>query len=420
MWEKRFLIKKDAHSYLKENKIYPLFLDDCISKESDFSYLYNWDDDFRKYFRIDIKRVEQLADFYDDITLFLKNLKLNDIFDSVENTLIEITTKIKQNLSKNNSLIIINISPLEGAILWTVYKELWLKNIVFSFNRKMWVNYEEKTFEASLLLLLYANSEFLQNKTKNLAQKIITRNLDIDYSKIYMIIDENNSNSNYDHTKIDNYLKTQIWFNTPKNVYRLDKYPDVEFLNIKWIDNVIVFDNDRDLWKFIEYYKDQIKKSNSKINFKQESYILNNVKNIWYFEDYLIQENRKYILYKKDIEKTALNKYKIEKKHIEWNYLAQNKIQNNNLFDKKYKQNKEEMKWYLVYFIATPILFILFLLNSWWSNHSSWWVGWGTSSSWSSWWYSWSTWVSSSSSTSSSSSSVWSFWWGWFSKSSSS
>gem|GEM_PF-3348805 len=61
-----------------------------------------------------------------------------------------------------------------------------------------------------MLLLLYANSEFLQNKTKNLAQKIITRNLDIDYSKIYMIIDENNSNSNYDHTKIDNYLKTQI------------------------------------------------------------------------------------------------------------------------------------------------------------------------------------------------------------------
>jgi hypothetical protein len=107
-------------------------------------------------------------------------------------------------------------------------------------------------------MFLYAKSSFLQTSIQAIVEKIKQEQLLIVPEKLFILIDENNDTSSYNHFSIDNYLKTQIGFHTPKNIYRLDKYPDISFLEKKEIEMVVAFDSDNDVGNFMDYYKDEI------------------------------------------------------------------------------------------------------------------------------------------------------------------
>jgi hypothetical protein len=90
---------------------------------------------------------------------------------------------------------------------------------------------------------------------------------------------------------------------TSKNIYRLDKYPDVDFLLAKDIEMVVAFDSDNDMGNFMDYYKDEINSKTKGIVYQKSSYSQNNISNIGFYESYLLEKNQEYMNYKKDLEK---------------------------------------------------------------------------------------------------------------------
>lgn len=406
----RFVIEKNAIDFLKVSQVYPKILDQWIAKREQFSFNYQWDKDFKQFFRIDKDKITHIINTYQDIDFLLKNIYFEKIFSNITIAIIQIFEKIAWN--KEQKLSIINISPLEWAIIWSILQEFWLKNVVYNFNRNLSLNSTSKTLEWILYVFAYNNSNYFKEKIKEIISDIQKKHFDIQNDNNYIIIDENNNNEQYEHLKIDNYLKTQIWMKEQKNVYRLDKYPDEKFLLTKNIKYVYIFDNDNDSGKIIEFYQWNIKN----ISFQEYTYNLIQEKRIWYYEDYLISKNDEYLNYKKTIETKALNNYQIYSKTIKesndddiYGYIKSN-------YDKFNANNKEENYHYIPYFVLFIILTIWLLMNDLpkWTNYNN-----SSSSSSHIWWYyGWWIWDSNTISTKKTewTSIIKSFWWWWFKK----
>lgn len=368
----RFSIYKNAIEYIQSTPTLIAKHDICSAKN--YTLKYNWENDFKSFFRIDSQKAEQILKFYPETSLLLQNIYWDDIYLNVEKSAQDILEKITKNTTKPK-LSIINISPLEWAILWKIFNELGLKNVVFNFNRTLWVNSTSKTLEAILYLFSYENSPYFRNKTSKIVQKIQNFYLNLQNEKNYIIIDENNNKEQYSHLSIDNYLKHQIGQKEPKNIYRLDKYPDEIFLLGKNISEIILFDNDNNYWQAHSYYEQTLKT----IKIKKEKYSLEWDKSIWYYEDYLIEQNNLYKNYKKNIEQKAFHSYKAYE-----NIQDSPKVKETpNLYAQRKSTWKQDKNYKIIpYILVFPILFMAFLISYNSENDSSW-----SSGGWSWGWY---------------------------------
>ena len=411
----RFTIFKDAYSYLEKNKAYDPSFDSKIADKKDFGITYNWDKDFKNYFRWNFNKIIEISKYYSELDLFLKNIYWEKVYSNLETTIKSIITKTNDSVESWNSLFVINLSPLEMVITWKIFEELWAKNIVYNFNRQPVINSASKTFEAFLYLAAYKKSSYFKTKNSEIISKLWLESFKEDINNSFFIFDENNSLANYNYHDIDDYLKWQTGFSIPKNVYRLDKYPDKNFLESKQIKQVVFFDTDNDLWEIAKYYIDSLKKEKLWLEFKTHKFRLNNFKNIWYYEDYLISKNKDYLNYKKTINLKTQKTYSSLDK-----YINSSSLKKKTTLSSKEKNKIEQKKKVILLLIVFPFLFIAFLIadtswgpiiwNSNWttfiSSNSSFWSLWSSSSS--------------ASSTKSSSSLIKSFWWGGISKGSSS
>ena len=407
----RFIVEKNAINFLKNNS--KIAVNNKINIPANFDLVYSWDEDFKKFSRIDIEKIEIISKNYQNIDLLLKNIYFDKIFSNVSEMALNIIEKLLKN-SLKPSLSIINISPLEWAILGKVFNELWINNLVYNFNRSLIINSTSKTLEAILFLYSYESSDYFKENIKKIVEKINKLKLNIISNNYYIIIEENNNSENYSYTYINEYIKSQIWQKVAKNIYRIDKYPDKDYLNSKNIETINIFDNDNSIWAWINYYKDTV----DKIKINQLKYELIQGISIGYYEDYLVEKDKEYSNYKFEIEKKITNNYDIYKQNnVKPNNIKDNYIKNSN-------KNINPVDYKLIpYLVVFPILLISFFIatskwwNLWWNPTTSSSVGWFSRNGWSL--ISYPTWTSRSSSsvsTSDSSSSVKSFWWGWFSK----
>lgn len=408
----RFNINKNALEYLKR---FTEYTKKDIASMSNLKFVYYWDEDFKKYFKIDTKKLVSITNVYPDIDLLMQNIYFEELFKNIKSSAIEFAENLAK--IKDNSLIIINISPLEWAIISKIFVELGIKNVVFNFNRSIFLNSTSKILEWIFYLYLYENSPFFKEQTKIIVDEINALKLNIQPEKLYVLFDENNTKEKYKHLEIDDYLKSQIWLQEAKNIYRVDKYPDKEFLLKKWISKIIFFDNDDDFWKINSYMSESLEN----IKVENKKYSLKQSEKIWYYEDYLISSNLSYLTYKKNIEKNALKTYSVYSKTSKntnkaW-YDATNYIK---LADKN-KKSKEKDYAIVPYLVLFPILVITFL-----ASDMKWWALWRWNNTWTStssffynWWWINLWWGSSSSiwsSSTKSSSIIKSFWWWGFSK----
>ncbi len=349
----RFTIYKNAIEYIKE--VPTLIAKNNICTPKDYTLKYSWDSDFKQFFRIDSQKAEAIVKTYPDTDLLLQNIYWDEVYFSVENVILEILEKIAKT-GNQKKLSIINISPLEWAIVWKIFKELGLKNIVFNFNRSLWVNSTSKTLEAILYLFSYENSSYFRNKTAKIVKNIQDLELNLKNDNNYIIIDENNNTEKYAHLSIDNYLKHQIGEKEPKNIYRIDKYPDEAFLIGKGIQEIIVFDNDSDYGQAYFYYE----KILNTLKLKKDTYTLIQRSIIGHYEDYLIGKDREYKNYKKEIEQKAYNSYKI---YENTSKTAPQRINKNIYLENRKSEQKEEKDYKIVpYILFFPILIIAFLM----------------------------------------------------------
>lgn len=405
----RFFVVENAIEYLKSR-------DDLVSRDiatsSEFNFEYLWDVDFGEYFRIDTKKAHLIIKNYPDIDMLLINTYFDILYKKVWEIVIGLLDKMVKD-TFNKTINIINISPLEWAILWEVFRELGFKNTIYNFNRTFFINSTSKTLERFLYIYAYSNSKYFKDETKKILDNIRSKNYNLNYDNYYIIIDENNNIEKYDHLEIDNYLKSNIWLKDPKNVYRLDKYPTEDFLHSKDISKINIYDNDLGYGQWYEYYReilDVVPIKKLKYNFIQD-------RKIWLFEDYLVRQNVLYLNHKKSIENKAYNNYQIYKNS------STGSTNSNLYFKSKPKTKQGESHTVLPYLILFPILFIVFLSSDVGSMSST--TTWTTapSSSTNMLYYmlgsgNWSLGNSSSSwsSSSSSSSTIKSFWWWGFSK----
>lgn len=432
----RYIIEKDAIFYLRKNKIYDKSLDFWICPQNLYDYEYEWDMDFAKYSRFNIQKIEDFKKFYQDLDLLLKNLYLEKIFSSIESVIKDLVSQLIAKKSKEwKKLIILNISPLEWAIVWEFFKKNWLKNTIYNFNRNPLINSFSKTLEAMLYVSSFKNSEYLNKKTQEISEKIWK--IDLDFSDFFLLIDENNNNESYFHLNIDSYLKAQIWMKETKNIYRVDKYPTKDFVVSKGISNVLFFDNDNLESKINSYYEDYLKNENTWVVFEKIKYNLSQIKNIWFYEDYLLEQNKEFLLYKSNIWASAIENTKDEiAKNPNPKLPAKNQ---KSLYENLSNNSGIKDMTIVPYLVLFPILFVAFVVSDlnpgayyWTTNWTSWVSNWWTNFYyfWGLWWNWWGwgssyVWGSSSSSSSSYSSSsskstIKSFWGGWFSKWSSS
>lgn len=267
------------------------------------------------------------------------------------------------------SLAIINAHPLEMVIMGEILRSLGYKNTIYNFNRNTFPNSIAKTFEAYLLMVAWKNSSYFQEQAKKIQISIESLNLKIQGDMTFFIFDENNTFVPYEYTKIDTYLKTQIGYKEPKNVYRLDKYPTMDFLLQKGIKKVIAFDNDDDMGGGLEAYKEMILQSKNNTLFIKESYDIEDIKNPGLYEDYLVLKNKEYMTYRQTIEEKTLSSFPglAEKKKQ-----AETPQYN---FQEPYKNKKQknipgivtvseyEDRSIVPYLVLFPVIFIAFLAS---------------------------------------------------------
>jgi uncharacterized membrane protein YgcG len=433
----RFTIHKDAHEYLtKEVGVSPAR---AICAKDQFSVDYTWDAEFKKYFRGNFQKVEEFSKYYASPELFLQNIHWEAIFKSAEHSLEDILTKAIKEQWEDSSLVIVNAHPMEMVVMGEILRSLGYMNTVYNFNRNPIPNSIAKTMEAYLLLASWKNSPYFQEQSEKVQTNIRALAFKIQGDRTFFLFDENNTLCPYEHAKIDNYLKTQIGFKEPKNVYRLDKYPTMEFLLQKGIKKVIALDTDNDLGWGIESYRETIKEAKNGVNFTETSYFSDKQKNPGYYEDYLILKNKEYTTYRQTIEEKTLNSFPglaEKKKSAETPQYIAPELQN--------KKNKNtpgintasgyEDRSIVPYLVLFPVIFIAFLASDLGvfkpkvsttgsgstntgttnrSGNSFFYWGWDGGSSWTS---GGSAGSSISSSPSSSSSIIKSFGGGWFSK----
>lgn len=418
----RFIVKKNAYEYLKSLDASDAIINNIgkisLCSSSEYEYKYSWDIEFRKNFSWNFEKVDEIIKYYPDAWLFLKNIYWDKIFINAEKVLDEVINSLSN--YKDKSLFIISMNSLEMMIVWEMLKNSWINNLVYSLIRQPTINSYSKTFEALLLMVSFDKSLYFQQLAKPLIDKVKVKISSIKSDDTYIIMDENNSYHRFNFLNISSYLKTQIWMSEDKITYRIDKYPKKDFIESKWIKNIVILDNDNDVWKSIQYYTDTIKTEIPSIKISNVSYEIDEIKEIWYYEDYLLAQNIKYNEYITNIEKVVSNKKQINQKQEK----TQTSKADPYVYRNQSKQYSEVNHRIVPFLIIFPILVIAFLvsdLSSWTSNSSwTWTTSWYHSNTYffSNYWHSSSSyfWGSSSSSKWSSSSFVRSFGWWWFSK----
>jgi len=365
----RFEVVKSAHDFLKTNT---LWQKDICSKE-DFEFEYSWDQDFKKYFNIDTQKINEVWKYYNRVDLFLQNIIWENLYKNIWNTVQDILEKMTKNIKKDdiNNLFIININSLEWVILWYILKEYGFNNVVFNLNKNINLNSDSKTFEAVLYIMAYKNSPYFRIENQKIATNLKKLDLFLKTEKSYIIIDQNNTDNNYNYLQIDDYIKQAIWYKESKNIYRLDKYPNSNFLKNKNIWNIVVFDNDNDPWKIIKFYEEKLKSENNNIKFFFEKYNLENISEIWNYENYLVKKSEEYKQYRNNILD------KIEKNTTQTTPKEAKKWDN-------FKKIEEKVRDYTIlpYIVMLPILIVAFFMTDLWINNSTS----STNSSWG-WWY---------------------------------
>lgn len=247
-----------------------------------------------------------------------------------------------------------------------ILQSLGYLNTIYNFNRNPLPNSLAKTLEAYLLLAAWKNSPYFIEQANKVQENLKTLALKIQNDKTFFLFDENNVFIPYEYTKIDTYLKTQIGYKEPKNVYRLDKYPQMDFLLQKGIKKIIAFDNDNDFGGGIESYNEMIQGAKSGITFAKESYPSISIKNPGYYEDYLVLKNKEYTTYRQTIEEKTLNNFPglSEKKK-----LAESREYQSPQFQKKKNtpgiaSTEEYVDRSIVpYLVLFPVIFIAFLAS---------------------------------------------------------
>ncbi len=422
----RFMVHKDAHEYLiKEINIFSV-LDICWKDQ--FELDYNGDPDFKKYFRGNFQKIEEFSKYYEKPELFLQNIYWEAILKNVEKSLIDILSKVTKEQGNDNSLIIINAHPIEMVAMWEILRSFGYMNVVYNFNKNPFPNSLAKTFEACLLFGAWKNSPYFQEQSKKIQINLNALMLKIQGEKTFFLFDENNSFIPYKYTKIDNYIKTQIGYKEPKNIYRLDKYPNIEFLLQKWIKKVIAFDSDGDFGGIIESYNNLIVQAKNWISFMKQLYVYEDIKNPGYYEDYLVTKNNEYATYRQTIEQKTLDNFVwlAEKKKLveSQEYSVINQKNKNNKYTHEIASFEDKDRSLVPYIVLFPIIFIAFIVSDIWvfntTNNNSginrsgshffyWWGGGGS-------WLSWGMGSSIGSKSSNSSSIIRSFGGGGFSK----
>lgn len=363
----RFTIHKDAHEYLsKETGISPAH---AICGKEQFSVDYTWDMEFKKYFRGNFQKVEELSKYYASPELFLQNIHWEAIFQNAELSLEDILTKAIKEQWEESSLVIVNAHPMEMVVMGEILRSLGYANTVYNFNRNPIPNSIAKTMEAYFLLASWKNSPYFQEQSEKVQTNIRARAFKIQGDKTFFLFDENNTLCPYEHAKIDNYLKTQIGFKEPKNVYRLDKYPTMEFLLQKGIKKVIALDSDNDLGWGIESYRETIKEAKNGVSFTETSYFTDEQKKPGYYEDYLVLKNKEYSTYRQSIEEKTLNSFPglAEKKKLaetsEYTAPELQKKKKNINYTPGLKSDLYEDRSIVPYLVLFPVIFIAFLAS---------------------------------------------------------
>lgn len=416
----RFTVHKNGLEYIKslsEKELKAKKIDNIdICSSKDFEYKYNWDTEFKKFFSWNFAKVDEIIKYYPDTEIFLKNIYWDKIVSNLEKVVESIFSwaiwKIKE-----KSLVIINMNPIEMVFFWETLKSCWINNISYDLIRQPAINSYSKTFEALLLMVAFEKSKYFKDIASSLAKKIEDLTSKIKKEDLYMIMSENNTYHRYNFHNISNYLKTQLWMADDKITYRIDKYPESDFLNAKWIKNIIILDSDDDKWKSIEFYISNIETEIPWLKVINEKYELSEISQIWHYEDYLIEKNIEYTAYRANIERVAANKARLSENASN----AKAKNADPYVARKKTTILNENNNKLLPFLILFPIIFIAFLSSdlNWWTYVKSW--SWTTYRSWwSSFFYynlgSSSSSLGSSSTKSSSSSFIKSFGWGGFSK----
>lgn len=125
---------------------------------------------------------------------------------------------------------------------------------------------------------------------------------------VYLIFEENNKMPQYAFHTIDPYLKAQIGLKESKVVYRIDKYPDVDFLKKKEISQIICMDADTESGVGTLSYENLLKQQGAEITFRREHIsILKQPVFVGAYETYLLDKNSEYAKYRSEIESRAAN-----------------------------------------------------------------------------------------------------------------
>lgn len=414
----RFVLSKSALEYLEENQAIiknKEVLNGIVNKQ-DFVFQYEWDQDFAKYFRLDTKKIRDFTDSYKNIELLLKNIHFEAILWNVE----KFFNTFTQNTSSEKSIFLIHQQPLEMVFIWKILENLWYKNIVYSFNKELYINSNSHTLEWVLLLLAFNKSPYLQKILASFGQKFWTQLWNISKDS-YFYFDENDMVSPSKMDGVHTYIQWQIWYKTPKTIFRIDKYVDKDFVLSKNIKNIVLFDSEQSFWSSYKYLKQSLKWEKD-ISLKEIIYPYSQWDFFWYYEEYVLTKNKEYLDYKYNIQQ----KNEGVAAHLKKNISSQE-----NLPERRPAYNQEKFQYphqwisfisFLPFWIGILILIIYILAHLPSTNYGGGYYGW--------WWSSWgwggyiwgggSFWGGSDSSisTPSSSSSIKSFGWGGFSKSS--
>gem|GEM_PF-3331776 len=89
-------------------------------------------------------------------------------------------------------------------------KEYGFNNVVFNLNKNINLNSDSKTFEAVLYIMAYKNSPYFRIENQKIATNLKKLDLFLKTEKSYIIIDQNNTDNNYNYLQIDDYIKQAI------------------------------------------------------------------------------------------------------------------------------------------------------------------------------------------------------------------
>lgn len=247
MTTNRFHIAKDLVEWAKDLPEAP-WGNLADSDEKNWKLHYNGDEDLKKFIHIYDKDIALFQKFFPNMDIWLKNIFWEPLFVSSKKILENILEKIEK-----NSLIVAHMSPLEMSIVGETLGLLGAKNVIYNFNRQAAVNSKSKTLEATLFLVAWRETPWLQEKLEKLAQKIPAKN----FENILFFLDENDIPPSWNISSCDDYVKNAIGWKENAVTYKVDDLPSREFLLEKNIKNIYFFDQD-DSSKIDDFYEKRV------------------------------------------------------------------------------------------------------------------------------------------------------------------